>query len=54
MPRKIRKCAKKHGFNPDNLPEPEKCEIENPVPTPPWWLLPVRVVGTVGAVVLGI
>ncbi len=25
----------KHGFNPDNLPEPEKCETKNSVPTPP-------------------
>ena len=52
MPNKVKKCAKKHGFNPDKKPSNDFCEIENPIPSPPWWLLPVRIIG-VGTSIVG-
>jgi len=53
MPRKIKKCAKKHGFNPDPIKKPdEQCQTyPDIIPAPPPWLVwPARVAGTLGAI----
>jgi len=49
----LRHGSPKGGKCGNSSPE-NKCDIEDDVPTPPWWLLPVRVIGTTGAVILGI